>query len=76
MTIGRIIIRKQTKEEAEKRQSERYLKKDIRVEKNELRKAVKAFMAETDKEAMAEQLLLIEEHARLITIYSERLESL
>lgn len=68
MTIGRIIIRKQTKEEAEKRQSERYLKKDIRVEKNELRKAVKAFMAE--------QLLLIEEHARLIAIYSERLESL
>lgn len=76
MTIGRLIIRKQTKEEAEKRESERYLKKDIRVEKNELRKAVKAFMAETDKEAMVEQLLLIEEHARLISIYSERLKSL
>lgn len=76
MTIGRIIIRKQTKEEAEKRQSERYLKKDIRVEKNELRKAVKAFMAETDKEAMAEQLFLIEAHARLISVYREILESL
>lgn len=76
MTIGRIIIRKQTKEEAEKRESERYLKKDIRVEKNELRKAVKAFMAETDKEAMVEQMLLIEEHARLITIYHEKLKSL